>query len=233
MKRLTLEDYHCLKPHSDKDTKKWRKYDTMDFRYAYDKETLEKAVSYAYDNNLYNFVDPKVFKKFANSKEGRKSWQKSYGFLFANQVTGVLYKISNKSFDLTPCIKKCLLLEQTTFAKSCLRNGGLFKCCLRHWWLTPFEKARNSLIEKKLLQGKVTSYCNDSSELNKCHWCSMDAMCTRKDPITGVLKHYDFPRKTPLPKGNKPLLFSLYYFLFERHLGCVNYSTEESVMFCD
>ena len=77
------DDYHCLKPNSHKNNQKWHKYDISKYREAYNEQMLKNVPSFKYDNMLYNFVDPKVFKAFTeNEKYGRKIWKKTYGFQY-------------------------------------------------------------------------------------------------------------------------------------------------------
>ena len=39
------------------------------------------------------------------------------------------HAISN--YDASKCAKDCEKLEKDEFARNCLKNGGLFKCCIR------------------------------------------------------------------------------------------------------
>ena len=83
------DDYHCLKPDSHKNKQKWRKYDMEKYRQAYNQETLEKVPTFKYDNMLYNFVNPKVFKSFTkNEKRGRRIWKRTYGYSYTHQIPG-------------------------------------------------------------------------------------------------------------------------------------------------
>ena len=36
-----------------------------------------------------------------------------------------------KEYDAADCYKDCQNLEKSGFAKKCVKNGGLFKCCIR------------------------------------------------------------------------------------------------------
>ena len=36
-----------------------------------------------------------------------------------------------KEYDAFECYKDCQNLEKSDFAKTCEKNGGLFKCCIR------------------------------------------------------------------------------------------------------
>ena len=108
-----------------------------------------------------NWIDPKVMTYYI--KDPEESWRKSYGFDFVKEHMAHGSHGSD-SFD---CQKKCIkavsfpqpydtflpsffIQENEPFARKCKRKGGLFKCCVTMWRITPFEDTRNKLIEKGL-----------------------------------------------------------------------------------
>ena len=92
------------------------------------------------------------------------------------------------TFDWTPCLKLCLRLENSYFAKKCKQSGGFFKCCLGYWNLETFEIVRNKLIREGLINDKITGVCKGLENGNsKCRWCSMGAMCSKINPATGFV----------------------------------------------
>ena len=75
------QDNRCLVPYSHKDPTKWKTYEMHDYRKAFSEETLKKVDQFKYDNNLFNWEDPKVLKYFTKSrKSAKKAWKKTYGF---------------------------------------------------------------------------------------------------------------------------------------------------------
>ena len=81
-------DYRCLVPYSHKDPTKWKTYDMHDYRKAFSEETLKKVDKFKYDNNFFNWEDPKVLKYFTKSKKSiKKAWKKTYGFPYVSADT--------------------------------------------------------------------------------------------------------------------------------------------------
>ena len=142
---------------------------------------MERVTTFKYNNNLYNFADPQVFKSFTRSeKHGQRTWRKTYGFQFTKQIPG--FKATNKTLDATSCLKKCIKMENSRFARLCKERGGHFKCCMTYWWLDPFEEARNDLIKDGLIKDKASHICKANSSKNPCLYCSMNGFCTNSDP---------------------------------------------------
>ena len=199
------DDYHCIKPDSHKNNLKWRKYDMEKYREAYTSEMLRNVPTFKYDNMLYNFVDPKVFKSFIeNEKQGRKIWRKTYGFYYTKRIPGYnAYKGNNSLYtiDATPCLKKCRKMENSKFARLCRKDGGYFKCCGNFWLLDTFEEAQNLLIGDGLIKDKKSYICDSKSKINPCLYCSMNGICTNSNPLTGETTQLYYPRTTPVPKG--------------------------------
>ena len=65
---------------------------------------LRNVPTFKYENMLYNFANPKVFKSFIeNEKQGRKT----YGFYYTKQFSGYnAYKGNNSLYtiDATQCM---------------------------------------------------------------------------------------------------------------------------------
>ena len=97
-------DYRCLVPYSHKDPTKWKTYDMHGYRKAFNKKQLKKVDQFKYDNNFYNWADPKVLKYFTKStKSLEKAWKKTYGFPYVSPITWASPGQGNK----TECFKKC------------------------------------------------------------------------------------------------------------------------------
>ena len=69
-------DYRCLVPYSHKDPTKWKTYEMHDYRKAFSMAKLKSVDQYKYDNNFFNWVDPKVLKFFA--RQMKKAWKKTW-----------------------------------------------------------------------------------------------------------------------------------------------------------
>ena len=76
------------------------------YRKAFNKKQLKKVDQFKYDNNFYNWADPKVLKYFTKStKSLEKAWKKTYGFPYntAQPWDGNTTVQGN----ITKCFKKC------------------------------------------------------------------------------------------------------------------------------
>ena len=197
------DDYYCLKPFSHKDPKKWRRYNMEEFRRASNLNQLDKVKTYKYDNNLYNFVDPKVFKAFTSSnRKSRKVWKRTYGFQYTSMIPGFHHFETNKTVDATNCLKKCAKLEKSKFAKECKKDNGILKCCITYWTLGVFEDARNALISDGLVKDSVTKFCKPKGKKDPCQHCSMNGFCTKFDPFTGKIRQIHALKEKISKKGN-------------------------------
>ena len=99
-------DYRCLVPYSHKNPTKWKTYEMHDYREAFSEEKLKKVDKFKYDNNFFNWEDPKVLKYFTKSRRStRKAWKKTYGFPYVSRNTWDGKNISPQ--DQTKCFKKC------------------------------------------------------------------------------------------------------------------------------
>ena len=198
------DDYYCLKPNSHKNPKKWHRYELEGFRKASDKNQLEKVRTFKYDNYLNNFVDPKVFKMMTKSeKKGRKIWKNTYGYQYTKQIPGYYSFKVNKTSDMTPCLRKCAKFENSNFAKACKKKNGLVKCCITFWALEVFEKTRNKLIKAGLINDRQTNICKPKGRKDPCTYCSMNAFCSTKNPMTGQVTQKHPLDKKLSPKGIK------------------------------
>ena len=94
-------DYRCLVPYSHKDPTKWMTYEMHDYRKASNQEELERVDKFKYDNNFFNWEDPRVLKYFTKSnKSMKKAWKKTYGFPYKNEL-------SERMGWGMKCYKKC------------------------------------------------------------------------------------------------------------------------------
>ena len=99
-------DYRCLVPHSHKNPTKWKTYDMHDYRKASSEVELKKVDQFKYDNNFYNWADPKVLKYFTKStKSLKRAWKKTYGFPHVSLTTWDGKHINPN--NNTECFKKC------------------------------------------------------------------------------------------------------------------------------
>ena len=117
-------DYRCLKPKDGVKPENWPHYDMIGLREANTVEALEKVKEIPFDNNFFNFEDPKVWSSMLNLKTGPRLWKETYGFDDVFIVEG-----KDGKADTTKCFKKCIEAEQSNFARECKKEGGLFKCC--------------------------------------------------------------------------------------------------------
>ena len=91
-------DYRCLVPYSNKDPTKWKTYEMHDYRKASSEEELKKVDQFKFDNNFFNWGDPKVLKHFTKSKKSmKKAWKKTFGFPY----------VTAQRNNVTKCFKKC------------------------------------------------------------------------------------------------------------------------------
>ena len=99
-------DYRCLVPYSDKDPTKWKTYEMHDYRKAFNEKQLKEVDQFKYDNNFFNWEDPKVLKYFTkNTNSVKKAWKNTYGFPYVSLNTwgGKYINPQNQ----TKCFKKC------------------------------------------------------------------------------------------------------------------------------
>ena len=193
------DDYHCVKPDSHEDPKKWHKYEAVGFRKAFNKKMLENVKTFKYDKYLYNFYDPKIFSTFTKrGKKASKIRKKSFHFHYMQSVPGdesSQHISSNGSWtNMTKCVKKCIKMERSKFARKCGKDGGLFKCCVTRWYLHEFEDFYNRLIHDGLINGTATNICDKKSRKDRCLYCRAGGMCTKKNPLTGIITHSYYPK---------------------------------------
>ena len=79
-----------------------------DYRKASSKEELKKVDQFKYDNNFFNWNDPKVLKYFTKStKSVKNAWKQTYGFPYVSLTTWDGKNIAQK--NITKCFEKCAL----------------------------------------------------------------------------------------------------------------------------
>ena len=104
--------------------------------------------------------------------------------------------------DLTPCLRRCIKMENSKFARKCKKAKGYFKCCLTYWRIDPFENTRNNLIDAGLIKGKKTKFCRvTKSGKSTCIFCSISGFCSEKDPFTGTVVNTFYPGNNTYKKG--------------------------------
>ena len=98
-------DYRCLVPYSHKNPNKWKTYEMHDYRKASNEKELENVDRFKYDNNFFNWKDPKVLKYFTKStKSLKKAWKKTYGLPYAFPYGNVTKMGLPSKFQ---CWRKC------------------------------------------------------------------------------------------------------------------------------
>ena len=192
------DDYHCVKPDSHEDPKKWHIYEAAGFRKVFNKEMLENVKSFKYDKYLYNLVNPKIFDAFTKrGKEARKIRTKSWQSPYVLSIPGVESSNYGSWTNMTKCIKKCIKMEKSKFAKKCEKDGGYFKCCVSLMWFHEYEELYNRLINEGLMNVKNTSICNKKSTTDRCYYCRASGICTKQNPLNGIitLSYYQKKKK--------------------------------------
>ena len=92
---------------------------------------------------------------------------------------------SLKRQNFSPCLKRCFKVEQSSYGKFCKGKRGFLKCCVKPFWIAKFEEARNLLVKTGLIKGDISKKCNDKAKKDPCNFCSLEVLCTIKNPITG------------------------------------------------
>ena len=92
---------------------------------------------------------------------------------------------SIKRQNFSPCLKRCLKVEQSSYGKFCKKKRGFLKCCVKPFWLATFEEARNILVKTGLIDGNTSKKCKDKAKNDPCNFCSLEVLCTIKNPLTG------------------------------------------------
>ena len=168
-------DFRCLKPKSGVDSSKWPHYEMKGYRKAATKEQLKKVPEIPYDNNFFNWEDPKVLEAFTKGKDKdvSKVWKKAFGFDATYK-----YKFgSNTRMD--ECSQHCLKAGYEKFAKKCEKDGGFFKCCVYATTLEIFYKIRYKLKQWKLIdKGPDQESCEHRDR--SCWHCHVTHACTKK-----------------------------------------------------
>ena len=121
-------DYRCLVPYSHKDPTKWKTYDMHEYRRAYNNETMKSVAQYKYDNNFYNWVDPKVLKYFAT--QTKRAWKKTYGFPYSTARSWDGLKVNPP--NMTKCFIKCAQYVRNLRH----RTNHISRACVRAFFVT-------------------------------------------------------------------------------------------------
>ena len=85
-------------------------------------------------------------------------------------------------------------MEKSKFARKCGKDGGLFKCCVTRWYFHEFEEFYNHLIHDGLINSKVTNICDKKSRKDRCLYCRAGGICTKQNPLTGIITHSYYPK---------------------------------------
>ena len=99
-------DNRCLVPYSHKDPTQWKTYEMHDYRKAFSEENLKRVYQFKYDNNFFNWEDPKVMRYFTKStNSSKRAWKKTFGYPYVSVISW-----DGKSVipaNTTKCFKKC------------------------------------------------------------------------------------------------------------------------------
>ena len=77
-----------------------------DYRTAFNENKLKSVDQFKFDNNFFNWEDPKVLKYFIKSSQ--KAWKKTYGFPYVSPITWDGKNMATVDpQDQTKCFKKC------------------------------------------------------------------------------------------------------------------------------
>ena len=108
---------------------KWPHYEMKAFRKAKTEKDLAEVEEIPFDKYFMNWEDPLVLRAMTDgSKKGLELWKKTYGFDWANWLVGNNGKLEKDAFKFL--MNHCKLEEQfNSFAQSCKKSGGFFKCC--------------------------------------------------------------------------------------------------------
>ena len=99
--------------------------------------------------------------------------------------------LTGEWYNMTRCVKKCIKIEKSGFAKNCRKDGGYFKCCVQSWLLHTYEETRNQLIKDKLINDTITNICDKTSKKDRCLFCSANGMCTKRNKNDKIINlHY-------------------------------------------
>ena len=120
-----------------------------------------------------------------------------------NPIYESFEKFRNKSepWNITACVKKCVKMEKSQFAKKCKKTGGYFKCCVSFETIKKFEDTRNQLVSDGLVKDNISRICTKLPNL--CNLCTTNGMCTKRNPLNDRITQFYFPnmKKTSGKKG--------------------------------
>ena len=196
---FSTDNYDCLKPDSHEDPKEWQTYEHEGFKQAFNDEMLKNTAAFPYDKYLYNFEDPKIFHAYTkNEKKAKKIWKNSYNWETVKWVPGIKstsYVSANETWmNMTKCIKKCIKMKRSKFAKKCKKQKGYFKCCVSELTIHGVEENRNRLIREGFIKDEPTNICDHKSEKDPCAMCIANGVCTKQNPLNGKKSHFFYPK---------------------------------------
>ena len=126
MSMYKSNDFRCLIWENRDGIKHWQNghYEMKGYRDAKSEEELNKVKEIPFDENFFDFEVPSVLEKFTNGEEsGLQQWKSTYGFDWAGWTDGMAYKA-----DLKNIKERCIKAEYGSWAKDCVKKGGMFKC---------------------------------------------------------------------------------------------------------
>ena len=99
------------------------------YRVAKTKQELQNVKEIKFNRYFFNWEDPAVWKEMTDtaSKKSQKIWKETFGFDTVHFTKGNSQPLT---YSDAPCAKDCLEAEFGSFARSCRRAGGVFKCCM-------------------------------------------------------------------------------------------------------
>ena len=110
---------------------KWPHYEMKGFRKAKTEKDLAEVEEIPFDKYFMNWEDPSVLKAMTDgSKKGLELWKKTYGFDWADWLPGQGNDGKLNGYSFEHIMTHCKLQAQyNSFAQSCKKSGGFFKCC--------------------------------------------------------------------------------------------------------
>ena len=80
-------------------------YEMHDYRRASSEKQLKEVDQFKYDNNFFNWEDPKVMRYFTKStNSSKRAWKKTFGYPYVSVIS---WDGKNGPTNTTKCFKKC------------------------------------------------------------------------------------------------------------------------------
>ena len=80
-------------------------YEMHDYRRASSEKQLKEVDQFKYDNNFFNWEDPKVMRYFTKStNSSERAWKKTFGYPYVSVIS---WDGKNGPTNTTECFKKC------------------------------------------------------------------------------------------------------------------------------